>query len=296
MALLPILAATGASGGWATGIVLAQYPAQKLGAFEFTRIQLLACSALVAGLCAVWGLWPTVAWQHWRAFAVSSVFGIVLGNLAMIACLRRAGPRRTEVLLSFKGPLVAVMAYLWLGETLQVWDMLGAGVALIGILLAVLFNNHEPGAADEVSGPIWQVIGLGVLATLLQGIGFLAMKPAMLDGTAPLAATAVRLLGAAFLVSLVALWPAGVFRAANVVTPRLLFQTVVPGFIGYVVSSTLLLFAIAHYDAGIATVLGSLSPVMVLLILWIKEGQPPARMASLGACLAIMGTAFITLS
>jgi drug/metabolite transporter (DMT)-like permease len=237
-----------------------------------------------------------VAWQHWRAFAVSSLFGIVLGNLAMIACLRRAGPRRTEVLLSFKGPLVAMMAYLWLGETLQVWDMLGAGVALGGILLAVLFHDPDPGAVDEVSGPIWQVIGLGVLATLLQGVGFLAMKPAMLDGTAPLAATAVRLLGAAFLISLVALWPARAFRRATEVTPRLLFQTVVPGFIGYVVSSTLLLFAIAHYDAGIATVLGSLSPVVVLLILWIKDGRVPTPKAALGACLAITGTAFIALT
>ena len=47
MLILPIFAAVIASFGWATGIVLAQSPAQKLGAFEFTRIQLIACSAIL---------------------------------------------------------------------------------------------------------------------------------------------------------------------------------------------------------------------------------------------------------
>ncbi len=38
MILLPILAALGASAGWASGVVLAHGPARQLGAFEFTRI------------------------------------------------------------------------------------------------------------------------------------------------------------------------------------------------------------------------------------------------------------------
>lgn len=296
MAIFPVLAALGASGGWATGIVLAQSPARKLGAFEFTRIQLIACSACVAGLCAVLGLWPTVTWHHWPAFALSSLFGILLGNLAMIACLRRGGPRRTEVILSFKGPLVAGMAYLWLGETLSPWDLAGAGLALIGILLAVLFASGNSGRSDQLSAPIWQVIALGFCATLFQGIGFLALKPAMVEGTAPLAATALRLLGAALVISLIALWPAEVFRPAKPMSKRMLGQTVLPGLIGYVLSSTLLLYAIASFDAGIATVLGSLSPVIVLAILWIKDRQPPTALAAVGAGLAICGTAVIALT
>ena len=54
------MAALGASFGWAAGIVLAQSPAKQLGAFEFTRIQLLACSAILAAFCSVFGNWSTV--------------------------------------------------------------------------------------------------------------------------------------------------------------------------------------------------------------------------------------------
>jgi len=295
MLFLPILAAIGASTGWATGIVLAHAPARTLGAFEFTRIQLVACAAIVSLVCALAGYWQSVAWQHWPAFVLSTIFGIVLGNLAMIECLRRGGPRRTELLLSFKGPIVAVVAYVWLGETLSAIDGLGAAIVLAGIVIAIQFGSDHGSESDIVRGSLASILLFGLAATFFQGFGFLMIKPAMLDGTEPLAASAVRLLGAAFLISLVALWPARIFRSNGELTLELLGRTVLPGVLGYVISSSLLLYAFAHFHAGIAAVLGSLSPILVLPILWIKEGRRPQPAAVLGASLAIAGTAIIAL-
>lgn len=295
MLVLPAFAALAASSGWAAGIVLAQRPARMLGAFEFTRIQLIACAAILGGLCSLLGYWPSVAWSHWPSFLVSIFFGIILGNLAMIECLRRGGPRRTEILLSLKAPLVATMAFLWLGETPSITDLMGAGVALFGVGLAIFFGDNENSESDEVRGSIGVIIALGVTATAFQGFGFLVMKPAMLSGTEPLAASAIRLLGAAFIISVFALWPAKILRSQARMTPVLLGRTILPGFIGYGISSSLLLYAFAHSDAGIAAVLGSLSPVLVLPILWMKEGQAPRPLACAGALLAVLGTAVILL-
>lgn len=295
MLVLPVLASVGASLGWASGIVLAQSPASRLGAFEFTRIQLIACAALMALICTGFGYWPSIQWAYWPAFAASITVGIVMGNLAMIACLRRAGPRVTELLLSLKAPLVGAMAYLWLGEQPSTWDVLGGVITLCGIALAVLFN-HAPDGQDTADKPaLLPILALGVGATACQGFGFLVMKPAMLAGTEPLAASAIRLLGAAFLISLVALWPAQIFRSHSALTPVLLGRTVLPGFIGYGISSSLLLYAFANFDAGVAAVLGSLSPVLVLPILYLTEGSIPRAPALAGAALAVCGTAVIAL-
>lgn len=179
MFVLPAFAAIIASVGWATGIVLAQTPARMLGAFEFTRIQLIACTGL--------GYWPTISWDYAPAFAASILFGIVLGNLAMIECLRRGGPRRTELLLSLKAPIVAIMAYFWLAEVPSATDLIGAAISLAGVSLAVLFGGNPSSESESVCGSLWGVIGLGILATGFQGFGFLAMKPAMLAGTEPIA-------------------------------------------------------------------------------------------------------------
>ena len=63
--------------------------------------------------------------------------GVILGNLAMIACLRRGGPRRTELLLSLKAPIVAGAACFWLGEAPSGTELFGAGLALSGMCLAI---------------------------------------------------------------------------------------------------------------------------------------------------------------
>ncbi|MGZ2259949.1 EamA family transporter [Roseobacter sp. A03A-229] len=295
MFILPVLAAVGASFGWATGIVLAQWPARQLGTFEFTRIQLVACSAILAVIVSLLGNWPTIACAYWPSFAASTVIGIVLGNLAMIECLRRGGPRRTELILSLKAPLVGVMAYVWLNETPVVIDLIGAAITLFGVGLAVFFGSDERSESDTTSGSLATIIALGVAATAFQGFGFLVVKPAMLAGTDPLAVSALRLLGATFLISVVALWPAKTFKPMSPVTPYLLGRTILPGFIGYGVSSTLLLYAFSAIDAGIAAVLGSLSPVLVLPILWIKEGLVSRLQAILGALLAVAGIVIILL-
>ncbi|MVO15780.1 DMT family transporter [Parasedimentitalea huanghaiensis] len=296
MFLLPVSAAIAASAGWAAGIVLAQAPARQLGAFEFTRIQLIACAAILFLAATLLGGWTTVAWQYWSSFVVSILFGIVIGNLAMIECLRRGGPRRTEVLLSLKAPIVAGLAYLWLGEALSALGVFGVGLAISGVLMAVLSQTDKPELKEKVSGSIGIVIMLGLIATTSQGIGFLIMKPAMLAGTDPIAASAIRLTGAAFLVSVIGLWPAQVFRCETSMTPTLLGRTILPGFIGYGVSSTLLLYAFANFEAGAAAVLGSLSPVLILPILWVRDGVRPSFQAILGAAFAVLGTSLIVLT
>lgn len=295
MFIFPAVAAICASLGWATGIILAQKPARLLGAFEFTRIQLVACGGIVGIGCTLLGYWQSVDWSYWLSFSASIVFGIILGNLAMIECLRRGGPRRTELLLSLKAPVVAVMAYFWFGEKPDAMDIIGALIALSGVCLAIFYGGNKVSKSDKIRGSLVAIIVLGVTATAFQGFGFLVMKPVMLAGTEPIAVSAIRLLGAGMLISLIALWPAKSFRAQTQLSPYLLWRTILPGFIGYGISSSLLLYAFANLDAGIAAVLGSLSPVLVLPLLWLKEGHRPRFQAGAGALLSVAGTAVIVL-
>ncbi|MBB5516575.1 drug/metabolite transporter (DMT)-like permease [Rubricella aquisinus] len=272
---------------------MATGPARRLGAFEFARVQLIACAALMALLCSLLGLWAGVTWSYWPHFVASVVIGIIPANLAMVACLRRGGPRRTELLLTAKPVIVAAMAFIWLGEVPTGTDLLGALIVMAGIILAILYGSAEGAESDRMDGPLWPVIGLGLLAASAIGFGFLVMKPAMLAGTDPLAVTAIRLMLAAFVMSVIGLWPSPVTRPAPDMTPALLGRTILPGVIGYILSSSLLLYAFAVLDAGVASALGSLSPVLILPILWWVDGKRPRLMGWIGALLAVLGTGVI---
>lgn len=295
MFFLPIASAILASLGWAIGSVLAHRPASAMGSFEFSRIQLIACSAILAFICSSLGYWDTVDVYHWPAFVVSIVFGIVIGNVAMIECLRRAGARRTELLMSLRAPIVAAIAFFWLNESLSARELIGSLIILLGIFGAIQSNTHLSSERPLKRREFAIIILLGLVSTGCQGLGFLAVKPAMLDGAEPIAVAAIRLLGGAMLISIVALWPAPPTRSRCDLTPQLLFQTILPGLIGYAIASPLLLYAFANYDAGLATVFGSLSPILVLPILWLRDRQKPTMRSGLGAMMAICGTAILVM-
>ena len=111
MSALAISAALAAAIAWAVASLLAHAPAKSLGAFEFTRIQLIAAAIVLAAIATARGAWTTVAWEHWPALAFSAVVGVLLCNLALIACLRRGGPRRTLLLLAMNAPIAALLGY-----------------------------------------------------------------------------------------------------------------------------------------------------------------------------------------
>lgn len=298
LVVFPSLAALTASVSWATGIVLAQMPAKALGAFAFTRIQLVACSLLVTVLSSVLGLWQSIDWGYWPAFAISSAVGVVLGNLAMIECLRLGGPRLTELLLCLKAPIVAFLAYVWMGEVLGPGDLLGGAFVIAGLLIAIQFGSEDRHRHEGLGRQLIPVLMLGGMAAGFQGLGFVALKPALENGAEPVAIAAIRLSGAAVLVVLMGALPTSVGSRQNQqshrgVSPYLLFRTIVPGVIGYVIASSLLLYAFANMEAAIATILGSLSPLFVLPILWLVEGKKPNSQSVLGAALAVTGGAVI---
>lgn len=295
MPVFAISAALGASFCWAAGGLLAHGPARALGAFEFTRIQLVACSALLALVVTLTGGWVSVDWVTWPFAALSALFGVLLGNLAMIACLRRGGPRRMELLMAANPPFAALMGYWFLGETLTLSVALGGAVTLAGVVLAI--RHGSPATTrdpyEQVEGSLSGVILLGLAAAFCQAVGLIAIKPVMSAGADPLTASLLRTGAAALMITLIALWPARAFLAGAPLTPPLLVRTLIPGIMGYVLAVTLLLYALDNYHVGVVAVLGSTAPVMLLPLLWARTGSRPPWPAWAGAALVVTGSALL---
>ncbi len=293
MPILALAAALAASVCWAVGALMAHRPARLLGAFELTRVQLISAAALLLAVVSVSGGWVGVTWAHWPAFVIASVFGVVLANLAMFAAMRRAGPRRSQLLLSMNVPITALLGNLWLGEAMTVRDMGGAAVTFCGVLLAIAFGRRRDADTDAVAGSLGVVVLLGLTAAAANAVGLIALKPALVAGTDPLAATALRTAGGALLLSVVALWPARVFEPLTQRTPGLVLRAIVPGILGYVLAVTCQLYALRSVEAGIAVVLSAGAPVIMLPLIWGTTGRPPSHLAWAGAGLAVAGITLI---
>jgi drug/metabolite transporter (DMT)-like permease len=277
---------------WACASLLAHAPAGKLGALAFTRVQLVSAALVLSAVVTVRGDWSTVVWTHWPGLVISAAVG-VLCNLALIACLRRGGPRRCLLLLSMNAPIAAVLGYAFGGESASLQSLAGGAATIAGVVVAILYGRKGDAASDALRGSAASVVLLGLAAAACHAIGLVAIKPAMLAGTDPLAASALRIAGGAAILVLVMLWPTKIFRAETPLTLRLVAQTVAPGILGYVLATSLLLYALRGYNAGLVVALGSTSPVMVLPLLWATTRERPQAAAWAAAGLVVAGSALI---
>ncbi|MCU0927396.1 MAG: DMT family transporter, partial [Hydrogenophaga sp.] len=183
----------------------------------------------------------------------------------------------------------------WLGETLWGWALLGSGLLVSGVMVAVAWGKRtdETHAWEQTRGPLAIGIALGLLSALCQSLGTLMIKPLMATGVDPVAASATRMSLAllAHGVLFASGWSGA--RAKAPLRREDAFLIFMSAAVAMALGMTLILIALRDGQAGLVAVLSSVTPVLVLPLLWLVYRRRPATGAWLGAGLAVLGTALI---
>ena len=296
--LIADVAAFGAAMTWSISTLISVSPARQLGAFAFTRIRMTIVFFMLAGVAATYGGWQTIRAEDIWILALSGFIGISLGDTALFSGLSRLGPRRNSMLFATNAPMSAVLAYFFLDEILNFGALVGCSLVMVGVILSIIFGKRRDQVHqwEEVQGPLVVGIGLGLMAGLCQAVGAIIAKPTLEAGADPIAVSAIRV-GVGALCVLLATLTTGDRMKAKVKMDLVLFGRVaLSGFVGMGVGMSLLLFALARESTGIVMTLSSMTPVLVLPILWYMTGERPAFMAAIGAILSVVGTGFIFLT
>lgn len=291
------LCALGGAFCWSVGAMLAVSPVHHLGTFAFNRWRLLFVAAMLWPLAIAGDGLGGLDAGNLVLIAGSGLMGAFFGDIAMFAAVRRLGPRRTGVLFATNALFAALLGYLFLGERIGLQASGGALLTVVGVGCAILLGRRdgEAHAWEADRGPVRLGIALGLAAALCQALGSLIARPAMQAGLDPVLASAVRV-SVSCAAHFVCLW-AGVpaARASQPPTRRILAQTALNGAVAMGLGMTLILLALRHGQVGIVSVLSSVTPVMLLPLLWWKLGRAPAPGAWLGALLTCTGTALVLL-
>ena len=289
------LLALGAAACWAFSSVSSVQPSRHLGAFAFTRWRMLMVALALWVIVAITGgartLVASVAWP----LAWSGLLGIFVGDTALFAAMNRLGPRRCGVLFATHAVFSALLGVLFLGERMGLQALLGAALTLSGVMTAVMLGQHkdEDHAWERNRGHLGAGIALALVAALCQALGSFIAKPAMAAGVDPIAASALRVTVACSAHFVLLALGVATARARQKPTARVLAQTALNGFVGMGLGMTLVLLALRRGDVGMVAILSSVSPVLLLPLLWFHLGRAPALGAWLGAGLTVAGTAMI---
>ncbi|MBL8583576.1 MAG: DMT family transporter [Rhizobiaceae bacterium] len=277
----------------------------RVDVVRLARWQMLAAFAMTGAATLAVGGWQTLTPHTALLLSVSGLFGIVIASTTYFAAIYTAGPRNTALLFALASPFSLLLGYAFLGETISLRQGLGVALVLAGIVLAIGIWRRPPVAAElpavgtppgpEARGAPLLGIVLGVVTAFGQALGSLFARPAMAAGVEPFAAMAVRSGVAAVFFLLLALAPIAALRQPYRFRRGDLTLALGSAFFGTGLGMSLLMAALATGNVGIVTTLSSMTPIVILPMVWLRSGVAPPRQAWLGAALAVAGTAAISL-
>ena len=289
------LFALAAAACWAFGSMLSVTPSRHLGAFAFTRLRMLMVSVMLWLVVLALGNIQAISLMDFSLIALSGLIGILIGDTANFSAMNRLGPRRSGMLFSTNALITTFLGFVIFDERMSTQSAIGAILTITGVMIAIMYGRRK----TEDHG--WELnyghhglgIALGLLAAISHSVATLIAKPVMAGSMDPIMASAIRVTASCF-GHFVLVW-LGIRSVQPAYTPtlRVLAQTALSGFVGMALGMTFLLLALRLGDVGMVAVLSSVTPILILPLLWIFLRRPPARGAWFGAVMSVIGTALI---
>ena len=272
---------------------------RRIGALTLNRLRLVFAVLWLLAAHAVLGLaLPFQAGkERWFWLGLSGIFGLVLGDAFLFQAMIWIGARLTMLMMALAPALAAILAWIFRGDALSGWQVLGMLLTLAGIGWVIQERNGRSQASPADQRQYWRGILYGLGAAIGQAGGLVLAKPGLAGGFPAPSATLIRMFTAGTV-----LWGYALLRGQArqslqkiAAQPPAFWQTLVGAFFGPFLGVTLSLFAIQRTEVGVASTLGSLTPIFLLPIgyFFFKErfGWP----AVVGTLLAMAGVALLFL-
>jgi len=281
--------------------------ATKIGGVEanFWRIALATIFLTIwANTCGT-GFAGAPGW-----FMLSGLFGIGLGDSAYFQALPRLGSRRTVLLTQcLTAPFAALIEWLWLGSKLNLPEILCITTILAGVAIALAPGDHRHIEPRQLK--------IGVLACVCSAVGGAigaviirkAFAVAHSVGVYPDAGTTgyQRLLGGILFPAITLLvfkWRSahahgGLFQEKTLAVSREKWRRIWPWVLanalaGQTLGVTCMQWALEQTNAAIVAAIIALTPIFLLPMTRIFEGEKIGVRSLVGALVAVSGVIGLT--
>jgi drug/metabolite transporter (DMT)-like permease len=245
-------------------------------------------------------------------FMLSGLFGIGLGDSAYFQALPRLGSRRTVLLVQcLTAPFAALTEWLWLGNKLNFAEIFCIAVILTGVGIALAPGDHlkiEPHQLKiGVLASVFSAVGAAIGAVLIRK----AFAVAHADGIYPDTGTTgyQRMLGGILFpaIALVVFkWRSAaahgaMFQEKTLAVSREKWRRIWPWVLanalaGQTLGVTCMQWALATTSAGIVTAIIAMTPIVLLPMTRIVEGEKIGIRSLIGAVIAVSGVIGLTFS
>ena len=295
---------------WTATALAADEASHRIGAMSVNVIRLLLGSVFL-GLI----LWLTIGTPYpafangkaWLWLALSALVGYLFGDWCLFNSYLVIGARFGQLFMTLAPVMAAISAWALLGETLSLRSILAMAVTLSGIAISILSRDKDHHIRSTL--PLKGIL-LGIGAGTGQGVGLVLSKigmqyysaaippdaPAMMETMMPFAATMIRALigGFSFLLVMTLTRQSHMLRTA-LKEKKGMRYTVLTTLFGPVLGVSLSLMAVRYANAGIASTLMALTPVLIILPYALIHKQRVRARELIGVAVSMTGVALFFL-
>jgi drug/metabolite transporter (DMT)-like permease len=268
---------------------------RRIGGFQLNINRLILATILLFFTILIFQISYSISINQATHLIISGVIGLVLGDSFLFKAFQNIGARLGMLLMASSPVMSAILAFIFLGERLSLIGITGMMVTISGISLVVLEK-------DKTSKEKYKTNLLGILFGLLgalgQAGGLIFAKLAFNEGEINgFVATFVRISSSAIIILSIGI----ITRKFNspiktyIKDKKALAATIVGTILGPFLGITFSLIAIANTKVGIAAILMSLMPIIMLPIVRYYYKENISWRAITGAFIAVGGVALLFL-
>lgn len=272
---------------WTLTALSFEYASKKIGALSLNIIRLMMAMVMLGiTLLTVTGSPVPVnaGREAWLWLSLSGLVGYVFGDFCLLNAYVIIGSRFGQLFMTLAPPTAAIAGFLMLGQKMSVTSVAGMIICLAGIALSVIgrksydSNDGHHHSKLNISLPVKGVL-FGIGAGIGQGVGLVLSKIGMdhfmeaappqtgLDSIViPFASTQVRAIAglAGFLV-IMAIQKKGKNLISSFKDGKSMAAAASGTFFGPFIGVSLSLLAVNYTEAGIASTIMALTPILIIL-------------------------------
>ncbi|MBU2496159.1 MAG: DMT family transporter [Candidatus Omnitrophica bacterium] len=296
------IAALATSVLWSLTSIQFTLAGRRIGVAATNRIRLLLATLFLslAHLVLQGELWPLKAELfRWGWLGLSGIVGLALGDTSLFQALVLIGPRRSMLMMTLAPIISSLLAWGFLGETLQPIEVSAALLAIAGTAWVVSEGPSTNSRAQTAKNRRQYVLGVlyGLGGALGQALGLVLATQGLTGNFPALSATLIRMVVASSVIWFFALIRGQVKATSHSPVDRNVWLLIAGGsltgpFLGVWCS----MIAVQGAPVGIASTLMALSPILLVPLEHWLFGEKVSARAITGTIVALAGAALIFLT
>lgn len=221
---------------------------------------------------------------------ISGILGIAIADTLFFVSLNALGAGLSAIVVCMYSPFIIALSIIWLGESLTIWQLVGAAMIVLAVLAASLERNGDGSNRRAI---LWGILW-GVLSQAANAAGIVMVKP-LLERSPLLWVTEWRLFaGAAGLMAVLAVHRNRGSIVRSVFSRRRWGYTLSGSFTGAYLAMMLWLGGMKLAQASVASALNQTSTIFIFVFAALFLREPVTMPRVTGIALGVCGALLVT--